>query len=237
MGFRVMNDSKSVGFEVLVGRDAAHLVESWSGHLLHFKALISLEKLRDEASAAGFDLAVASSYRSYDRQLLIWQDKVAGKRVVLDCNETAVDVERMSQEQLLWLILRWSALPGTSRHHWGTDIDVFDAGAFTGNETLQLTVRECCEGGPLFDFHCWLDQVLASDKNYGFYRPYAKDSIGVAEEPWHISYAPVADELESQFTFAVFMRLLNENKWPLCDAIERHAQTIFQRYIQANKRV
>ena len=35
----------------------------------------------------------------------------------------------LAPDALIETILLWSALPGGSRHHWGTDVDVFDAAA------------------------------------------------------------------------------------------------------------
>lgn len=232
LGIDSMNSTISTGFDVLVGRDSEQLVTFQDGRLLHPLVLNALMDLQKAAQKQGFNLAVASSYRSYSRQLLIWQEKVAGLRPVLNANEDVLDVTTLDEEELLRSILYWSALPGTSRHHWGTDIDVFDANAFQGDAKLQLTVSECCDGGPLTDFHCWLDGVLDSEQNHGFFRPYTTGIGGVAQEPWHLSYAPVADRLSNQFTYAVFERLLAEKKWPLYDVIQLHAEEIFQRYIQ-----
>lgn len=229
-----MNLTINTSFDVLVGRDSQNLATLQSGRLIHPEVLGVLAELKKAAHKQGFDLAIASSYRNYDRQLLIWQEKVAGLRPVLDKNEEVLDVTTLKKTELLNKILYWSALPGTSRHHWGTDIDVFDANAFQGGAKLQLTVAECCEGGPLADFHYWLDGVLASKQNYGFFRPYPTDSGGVAQEPWHLSYAPVADRLAEKFTFTVFERLLAEKKWPLYDVIESHAEDIFRRYVKLN---
>ena len=229
-----MNLTINTSFDVLVGRDFQQLVALENGRLLHSEVLGAFADLKKVAHKQGFDLAIASSHRDYDRQLLIWQEKVAGTRQVLDENEKVLNVATLGNEELLKKILYWSALPGTSRHHWGTDIDVFDANSFQGDAKLQLTVAECCAGGPLADFHCWLDGLLASKRNCGFFRPYATDSGGVAQEPWHLSYAPVADRLAEKFTFAVFERLLAEKKWPLYDVIELHAEDIFQRYVKLN---
>ena len=35
-------------------------------------------------------------------------------------------------------ILEWSALPGASRHHWGSEFDVFDLAALPEGYRVQL---------------------------------------------------------------------------------------------------
>ena len=44
-------------------------------------------------------------------------------------------------------ILVWSALPGASRHHWGTDLDVFDRAVQPPGEPLELLARHYEPGG------------------------------------------------------------------------------------------
>lgn len=230
-----MKKTVDASFELLAGRSESQLVPCWSGHLVHRKCLLALEALRDDAAEAGYELAIASSYRSYDRQLLIWQEKVAGKRAVLDADERPLVVSELDDEELLWALLHWSALPGTSRHHWGTDLDVYDArGLREAGCKLQLTVAECIPGAPLGAFHEWLSERIATGQSQGFYRPYDCDRGGVAEEPWHLSYAPVSRELQNAFSYDVFLRLQKEGRWPLGAAIERHSQQIFTRFIEPN---
>ena len=98
----------------------------------------------------------------------------------------------LSAEQQLHAILRFSAIPGTSRHHWGTDLDVFDAAALPQDYQLQLSPQEVAPGGMFDPLHCWLDQRMAAGEVHGFFRPYGQDRGGVAPERWHLSYAPMA---------------------------------------------
>ena len=98
-------------------------------------------------------------------------------------------------KMLLLKILHWSALPGTSRHHWGTDLDVFDPDAL-GTEKLQLEPWEYAEHGPFAKLNQWLDDHAA---RFGFYRCYADSATsGVAIEPWHFSYAPLSQAYPEQ---------------------------------------
>jgi len=46
-------------------------------------------------------------------------------------------------------ILHWSALPGASRHHWGTEIDVIDRAALADGRKAQLIPAEYGADGSL----------------------------------------------------------------------------------------
>ena len=100
-------------------------------------------------------------------------------------------------------ILRWSALPGASRHHWGTELDVFDAAAKPDGYTVELIPDEVNPGGMFGPLHAWLDERMAEGTAFGFFRPYDQDRGGVAPERWHLSCAPVAAHFEDGLTLEV----------------------------------
>jgi hypothetical protein len=182
-----------------LGLDETCLAESPFG-ALQPKAAQALSYLQAAAREAGFDLQTASAFRSFERQRLIWNAKVEGRRPVLDDRDAVVDLSALEPEKQIERILRFSALPGASRHHWGTDVDVFDAAALPDGYRLGLTLAEVAPGG-LFDaFHCWLDERIAAGESFGFYRPYDEDRGGVSPERWHLSYAPLAFDLESRIS-------------------------------------
>lgn len=200
---------------------------------LHRAVVKPLLVLRDAAHAAGFDLRVASSYRSFDRQLHIWNAKVRGERPVLDDRGLPLDISDLSERELVFAILRWSALPGASRHHWGTDLDVYDSSLISEDYVVQLTVAETLGDGPFAPFHQWLDKKLEEDDT-GFYRPYAQDRGGVAPEPWHLSYAPIAAQYVQQLTEAVLREQIEASEILLKQAILDHLPEIYQRFVCAD---
>ena len=181
-----------LGIGQLTGRDESHLVEMPCGHRLQREAAQAFQALQDDARTAGFDLAIASSFRSYERQRVIWNGKAGGERPVYDDLDREVDMASLSPSGRLAAILRFSAIPGTSRHHWGTDLDVFDRAAMPPGYQLQLSPPEVAPGGLFDPLHRWLDERMASGGSRGFYRPYARDRGGVAPERWHLSYAPLS---------------------------------------------
>ena len=199
---------------------------------VHGDVVEPLLTLVAQARAAGFGMRVASSYRSFERQLAIWNAKASGQRLLLDSDGQPLDSKSLGERELLFAILRWSALPGASRHHWGTDIDVYDAAAIAPGYELQLTVAETCGEGPFAPFHCWLTDTLASDHNLHFYRPYARDTGGVAPEPWHLSYAPVAKVFAEAFSERQLGECIEASDILLKPTILENLPEIYQRFVQ-----
>jgi LAS superfamily LD-carboxypeptidase LdcB len=182
----------------LTGLDDSHLVTLPCGHRLQDEVAQAIAALQADAHKAGFELVIASSFRSFARQLSIWNGKARGARPVHDDQGRTVAMAALSQLEQLYAILRYSAIPGTSRHHWGTDLDLYDAGAVAPDYALQLSLQEVATGGVFDPLHCWLDERIAAGKSRGFYRPYARDRGGVAPERWHLSYAPVSADCAEQ---------------------------------------
>lgn len=184
--------SRELNPRQLTGRDDSHLVTLSGGHRLQGEVAQAFVALQEDARQAGFELAIASSYRPFTRQLAIWNGKACGTRPVYDDQDREVSMEQLSRAQRLHAILRFSAIPGTSRHHWGTDLDVYDAGAVSPGYQVQLSMQEVAAGGLFDPLHGWLDARMAAGESHGFYRPYDKDRGGVAAERWHLSYAPLS---------------------------------------------
>jgi LAS superfamily LD-carboxypeptidase LdcB len=187
-------------------------------------------RLRASAVDAGFDRRVASSSRSFERQLLIWNNKASGLRPVLDERGLPLDIARLGELDLVYAILRWSALPGASRHHWGTDLDVYDASRMPPGYQVQLTQAETEGDGFFADFHRWVSVELAAG-HYDFYRPYAKDTGGVAPEPWHLSYAPLAVAYAQALTPALLREQLAQTDIVLKSCILDNLDDIYQRFV------
>ncbi|MGH8497016.1 MAG: M15 family metallopeptidase [Gammaproteobacteria bacterium] len=146
-------------------------------------------ELRRAASRDGIDLAPYSAFRSFDDQCRIWNAKYRGERPLLAADGALLEHAGLDESTLIASILRWSALPGASRHHWGTDIDVIDIGAVPEGYEVRLMPQEFEPGGIFERLAGWLEENLPG---HGFFRPYAAFRGGVEREPWHLSYAPVS---------------------------------------------
>ena len=61
------------------------------------------------------------------RQLAIWNAQVRRRGAAYDAAGRALDRgAALPPRERVDAILHWSALPGASRHHWGTDLDLID---------------------------------------------------------------------------------------------------------------
>lgn len=175
-------------FEMLMGRfvpadheDYVLIDEKYAdrtGMYLHKDSYSAFIKMYDAALADGIKFQIRSATRNFDYQKGIWERKWNGETKVggEDISKTIADPKTRALR-----ILEYSSMPGTSRHHWGTDIDLnsFDNKWF-----------ETGEGKILLE---WLE---TNASQYGFCRPYtAKDEKrpdGYFEERWHWSYMPLA---------------------------------------------
>ncbi len=174
----------------LTGRDRGHIVDLAAPRCtLHADAVDAFLAMREDAAGAGIDLLPLSSFRDFERQRLIWNTKYRGERPALDRGGQRVDMSRLSAEKKVETILLWSALPGASRHHWGSEIDVGDGAVIAGGYDPQLERAEFRPGGKFAALSRWLGRNM---NRYGFYRPYTRAGRGVQPEPWHLSFAPVA---------------------------------------------
>ncbi|GAA0398978.1 hypothetical protein GCM10009133_04770 [Cocleimonas flava] len=141
-----------------------------SGFYLRTEAYNAFQKMHAAAKKQGINLVIRSATRNFTNQHYIWERKWKSKsRANLNASARALN------------ILKFSSMPGTSRHHWGTEIDInsFNNSWFTYGEGLRL-------------FN-WMNNNAAK---YGFHRPYtAKNKNrpnGYNEEKWHWSYTPLS---------------------------------------------
>ena len=177
---------------IAFGLSTEHLVSIAPDLRVEGETANAFQALGCRAAERGLDLRVASAFRDYDRQVRIINDKWTGARPVTDGEGRLLDRAWHDDEEWLNLILRFSALPGMSRHHWGTDLDVWDASAVDTDYRPLLSPREYGPSGPFCEMTRWLDELMAARDAEGFYRPYALDRGGIAPEAWHISYRPAA---------------------------------------------
>jgi len=212
----------------LLGLEESHLIELVPGHKLQQAAAEAFGRLQRQAAAAGFNLQPVSSFRSFACQQQIWCAKYHGQRPVMDDSGRPLVLDSLPPWEKLQAILRWSALPGTSRHHWGTDLDVYDPDCLPAGYRLQLTPGEYQPGGPLAGFADWLRHNLQRE---GFFLPYARDLGGVAQEPWHISYHPLAAPLLHELTPELLRQALKRFPLPDQAEIDLRLDAIFERYV------
>jgi LAS superfamily LD-carboxypeptidase LdcB len=219
--------------EQLTGRSDTHLSPMICGHSMQAEAARAFARLQSDAREAGFDLAVVSAFRSFERQLTIWNGKAGGHRPIHDDAGIALNSSELSSDELVHAIMRFSALPGTSRHHWGSDVDVCDKAAVSEDYAVQLVPTEVASGGVFDPMHCWLDERIAMDASHGFFRPYATDAGGVAVERWHLSYAPLSLGCAQQLTASLVRECWDgsAHRVALRRELDMQLPTIMERYL------
>lgn len=220
-----------MNIDILQGKTTEHLVPlEGTKFLIHNQMLKDFLRLQRDAAADGFDLQIISAFRDFDRQLKIWNLKVSGQRQLIDDQERPLDFASLSPSQIVFAILRWSALPGCSRHHWGTDIDVYDAKTQKA-EDVKLIPSETIGEGPAARLHDWLDQKINSNSAYGFYRPYSTDRGGVSPERWHLSYYALSRRFLEAYSFTIFKKNILESDLILKEVVLEKAEEIYQRFM------
>ncbi|MGR5234846.1 M15 family metallopeptidase [Vibrio sp. WZ-1] len=198
--------------EQLTGITDSHLQSTLVGQkafMLHPAVVDDLLKMIEAATQAGFKMEIASGFRDFNRQKAIWNGKFSGELTILDSQSQPIDKKKLSDEEKLMAILRWSALPGGSRHHWGCDFDVYARNLLPPDTQLQLEPWEYLEGHQL-TFYQWLEANL---DRFGFFFPYQQDLGGVAIEPWHISHKSVGQQCLTHLTPEVLRsQLIEQNQ-------------------------
>lgn len=137
----------------------------------------AFKQMADAAKKEGVKLTIISASRNFNKQKEIWENKWKGKY------SGEPEGAKRAEE-----ILKFSSMPSTSRHHWGTDIDL---------NSLNDEYFQSGDGKKVYE---WLLQHAAT---YGFCNVYsakdAKRPNGYNEEKWHWSYLPLAKAFLAQY--------------------------------------
>ncbi len=215
----------------LTGQARTHAVEiAQPACTLHRHAAVPFMNLRRAAQSAGFDLKPVSSFRDFQHQLAIWNAKFNGERPLYDAAGHPLDALRLSPTERVEAILRWSALPGASRHHWGTDLDLVDANAVAPGYRVQLTAAEFAGTGPFAPLTDWL---ASHAPRFGFFRPFRGVLSGVQSEPWHYSFAPLAEPARRSLTPGVLQAALAAAPLSGRETIMPRLEELHARYVAA----
>ena len=174
----------------LTGRARSHIIQIENPiFAVHPEVVEPFFAMVQAAEKAGILMAPFSSFRDFKTQLRIWNKKFSGEKPLYDLHGFPRNYSVLSESEIIDAILNWSALPGASRHHWGTEIDVIDSGAISQDYQVQLLPQEVEPGGVFYQLHCWLNENI---ERFGFFRPYREYRGGMYPEPWHLSYARVS---------------------------------------------
>ncbi len=215
-------------FDILTGRNNPGLVE-FDGLQVHAHVVDAFTQLQATAKKEiDADIQLVSAFRGFEKQKSIWNAKCSGQRNILDDNNNIIQCDSLAPLDLVHAIMRFSAIPGASRHHWGTDIDIYDASK-KKRENVQLTHSEAMSD--FLELNKWLDNRIKDNNCFNFFRPYDQDLGGIAIEKWHLSFTPLAQKYYEQYTIDVFIKNIEESDIKYKDILLEHAKTLFDRYI------
>jgi len=213
----------------LTGRAMTHVVTLHDPPCtLHADVVEPFLRLRAAAASDGIELMPVSTFRDFARQLGIWNAKCRGERELYDRAGVPLDYASLGEEEVVTAILHWSALPGASRHHWGTEIDVIDAKTAEPGRAPRLLPEEYAAGGRFAHLERWL---AANLDRFGFHRPYASDRGGVQPEPWHLSHTATAAAALARFTPDLLQQALDGVELGGAAIVRGRLPEIFERYV------
>lgn len=170
-------DTLTINLDLLLGKK--EIIATTKEFNLLPQVALAFKAMQTEAKKDGIDLKVVSSFRSYAAQKRIWNRKY--KRFIS---------EGLTGPEAIKKIIEYSTLPGTSRHHWGTDIDLIEGSKIVEGDVL---LEEHFHQGAYQKLHRWLQKNAT---RFGFDIVYTNDSLrkGFLYEPWHYSYTPLSKE-------------------------------------------
>ena len=191
-----LNAQQTYSKKALTGRGDLELV----GNTIKLQPEVfrQFKKMQKEALKSGIKIQIVSGYRSYQRQLYIWNNKY---------NKFAL--EGFTPKEIFQKIINYTTIPGTSRHHWGTEMDIIDAKV---KMPLKLLVEtNYAKNGVYNPLKKWMD---ANSEKFGFFLVY-DNSInrkGFKYEPWHYSYKKRAKPMFKQFLkLNIIKSIINKN--------------------------
>ncbi len=144
---------------------------------LRIEAASAFEEMADSAALDGIRIFVISATRNHEYQADIWKRKWESR--------SGDPVDKALS------ILEYSSMPGTSRHHWGTDLDI---------NSVEPSYFESGQGAKVYEW------MVENAHKFGYFQPYTaqtKGRTGYNEEKWHWSYQPIARKLLKAYNHLV----------------------------------
>ena len=170
---------ETYSLEELTGRVAPK--DSENPYKLRGEVYNAFVLMQQAALKDSIEIEVISAYRSFAHQRRIWNNKFK-----------KFTASGLTDKQAVQKILKYSTVPGTSRHHWGTDIDIVQK--VDQKISSYLIASNFNENGPFYELKKWLD---TNASNFGFEIIYTNDPnrLGFKYEPWHFTYMPTASKM------------------------------------------
>lgn len=202
----------------LIGKGNPDIIGDGYTSKMHKSAKEAFIRMKTAAAKENINLEVVSAYRSFQRQKEIFEGKY--KRFT---------AEGLSPEKAIEKIIEYSTIPGTSRHHWGTDLDIIDANA---PRPANVLMPDNFHGmGPYCGLKVWLNE---NAEKFNFIEVYTDNGNrkGFKYEPWHFSYAPVSIPMLKEYKEKIDVKkMLSEEK---ILGNEFFSEAFVSRYVKEN---
>ncbi len=204
-------DDESIDISLLTGRGEPKLLYGLLPDASH-----SFEAMKKEAKKKGVQLHITSAYRNYVKQTEIWNNKF-----------DRYSKSGLKGEAIIHKITEFSAMPGTSRHHWGTDADILDLSVTQPKNPLEPS-HYVSPKGVYNRLYEWMQH---NSERFGFYEAYTDDNLrtGYEFEPWHYSYKKIAKTYLKAYNDSV---QLIHVKSPLLKGHELITEKFFRDYVK-----
>lgn len=137
------------------------LTELSNGQKVDSRIYPQLQKMFDDARAAGLELFVREGYRTTQEQQKIMDEKIEEYRA-----------EGYSHSEAKELAEKYVAIPGTSEHQLGLSVDI------------NADTSKCSSDA----VYAW---IAENAYKYGFIKRYPSEKVeitGINNEPWHYRY-------------------------------------------------
>lgn len=175
----------------------------------------AFQALKINAQKDGWDLILVSGYRSFNYQTRLWN---------MEYDQTFKEPD-LTEEQKIERVLDYTSLPGLSRHHWGTELDISERSLrgqlFKDDPKLPKKVR---------DFYEWMEE---NAPRYGFCKTYNGTSGVINDEPWHWSFKAYSRIYERQLQGLSDFSMIFDPSVEGYDYVREHFSHIYEREMQS----
>ncbi|MEN6349962.1 MAG: M15 family metallopeptidase, partial [Syntrophomonas sp.] len=142
------------------------LIQLKNGQAIEARAYTDLQAMMDDARAGGLSPYICSSYRTTEKQTMLYNNQV-----------NKYKKQGYSEEDAKAEAGKWVAVPGTSEHQIGLAVDIVSQSYQVLDKQQENTVEQ----------HWLRDNCY----KYGFILRYPaekSDITGIGYEPWHYRY-------------------------------------------------
>lgn len=186
----ILTDEHLLGFVTPAGM----IEDLKSGHRALPGVMQAFWRFKEQAKMDGWNLILVSAYRSYRDQRRVWNKS----------DDSYLRRGATNQKKRVEAVMSLVSVPGLSRHHWGTELDISEA-SIRG----QLVNVEPDTPERVLKFYAWMQK---NAPQYGFCQVYLGQNGSVHNEPWHWSFLPYSKTYQKQFmTIKDFKRIFDVN--------------------------